>query len=66
MQLDPFIDARKLVNVFREYGEWLELIGVPDVGTLNEIIVGERMREVVLVSEALHEQRIARIAGRDY
>jgi len=63
MQLDPFMDARKLVNVFREYGEWLELIGVPDVGTLNEIIVGERMREVVLVSEALHEQRIARIAA---
>jgi uridine kinase len=63
MQLQPFIDARKLVNVFREYGEWLELIDVPDVGTLNEAIAGERMREVVLVSEALHEQRIARIAA---
>jgi uridine kinase len=63
MQLQPFMDARKLVNVFREYGEWLELIGVPDVGTLNEAIAGERMREVVLVSEALHEQRIARIAA---
>jgi len=63
MQLQPFTDARKLVNVFREYGEWLELIDVPDVGTLNEAIAGERMREVVLVSEALHEQRIARIAA---
>jgi len=63
MQLQPFMDARKLVNVFREYGEWLELIGTPDVGTLNEAIAGERMREVVLVSEALHEQRIARIAA---
>jgi len=63
MQLQSFIDARKLVNVFREYGEWLELIDVPDVGTLNEAIAGERMREVVLVSEALHEQRIARIAA---
>ena len=63
MQLQPFMDSRKLVNVFREYGEWLDLIGVPDVGTLNEAIAGERMREVVLVSEALHEQRIARIAA---
>ncbi|MBN1139336.1 MAG: nucleoside kinase [Anaerolineae bacterium] len=63
MQLQAFIDARKLVNVFREYGEWLDLIGVPDVGTLNEAIAGARMREVVLVSEALHEQRIARIAA---
>ena len=63
MQLQPFTDARKLVNVFREYGEWLELIGVPDVGMLNEAIAGERIREVVLVSEALHEQRVARIAA---
>ncbi len=62
MVLHPFMDYPKLVSVFREYGEWLELMGVPDVGGLNEAMVGERVREVVLVSEALHEQRIARIA----
>ncbi len=62
MVLHPFMDYPKLVSVFREYGDWLELIGVPDVGGLNEAMTGERVREVVLVSEALHEQRIARIA----
>jgi uridine kinase len=62
MVLHPFVDYPKLVGVFREYGEWLALMGVPDVGALNETIAGERVREVVLVSEALHEQRIARIA----
>jgi uridine kinase len=37
-------------------------MGIRDVGSLNESIAGERVREVVLVSEALHEQRVARIA----
>mgnify|MGYP000184110853 CR=1 FL=1 len=63
MYLHPFVDYPKLVKVFREYGDWLELMGIPDVGALNEAIAGERVREVVLVSEALHEQRVARIAA---
>jgi uridine kinase len=62
MQLQPFVDYPKLVTVFREYGEWMSLMGIRDVGRLNEVIAGERVREVVLVAEALHEQRLARIA----
>jgi uridine kinase len=62
MTLQPFVDYPKLVGVFREYGHWMELIGIRDVGALNEAISGERVREVVLVAEALHEQRVARIA----
>jgi uridine kinase len=62
MRLQPFQDYPKLVSVFREYGDWLALMGVRDVGALNEAIVGERVHEIVLVAEALHEQRVARIA----
>jgi uridine kinase len=62
MQLQPVVDYPKLVGVFREYGQWMELMGIRDVGALNEAIAGERVREVVLVAEALHEQRVARIA----
>jgi uridine kinase len=62
MELQPFVDYPKLVGVFREYGQWMELIGIGDVGALNEAMAGERVREVVLVAEALHEQRVARIA----
>lgn len=62
MQLQPIQDYPKLVSVFREYGEWMGLMGIRDVGCLNEAIAGERVREVVLVAEALHEQRVARIA----
>jgi len=62
MELQPFVDYPKLISVFREYGEWMELMGVRDVGSLNEAIAGGRVSELVLVAEALHEQRVARIA----
>jgi len=58
---DP-VEYPKLVAVYNEYGEWMEVMGIPDVGALNEANEVGRMREVILVSEALHEQRIARIA----
>lgn len=61
-RLQPFQDYPKLVAVFREYGEWMRLMQVEDVGGLNEAIANNRIREVILVSEALHEQRIAQIA----
>lgn len=62
LQLQPFTDYPKLFGVFRQYGEWLSLMGVEDVGSLNDAIAGARVREIVLVAEALHEQRVARIA----
>jgi uridine kinase len=57
------VEYPKLVAVYNEYGEWMDVMGIPDVGTLNEANETGRMREVILVSEALHEQRIARIAS---
>ncbi len=52
----------RLAGVFREYQDWLDLLHVGDVGGLNEAIKSGRMREVILVAEALHAQRIAEIA----
>jgi uridine kinase len=52
----------KLTAVFREYGEWLALLGVPDVAALNHALGNSRIREIAWVSEALHDQRIAEIA----
>ncbi len=52
----------QLIRVFREYGEWLRLLGVENVGEINEAVKQDKMREIVLVSEALHEHRIANIA----
>ena len=63
LDLQPFLEYPKLGAVFHEYGEWMQVIGVPDVGALNQTIESGRISEVVLVAEALHEKRIAQIAS---
>jgi len=55
-------DFPKLRATFREYGEWLGRLGLEDVGTLNDSIERGRIREIVLVAEAFHDQKIAEIA----
>jgi uridine kinase len=60
--LQPYRDYPKLIAVFREYGEWMNVVDVRDVGGLNEAFENGRVRELILVAEALHQQRIAQIA----
>jgi uridine kinase len=62
--LSPMPQYPKLIAAFRQYGEWLERLGIDSVGGLNDAIQEKRSREVILVSEALHEQNIAAIAGQ--
>jgi uridine kinase len=59
--LPTFVEAPKLSAVFKEYSEWMKVMGVGDVGGLNQAIECGRIREVILVAEALHERRIAQI-----
>jgi uridine kinase len=58
-QLSPMMTA-----VFREYGNWLHLLRIENVGQVNELIRAGRIKETILVSEALQERSIAQIAGR--
>ena len=60
--LQPLPGYPKLLTMFRQYGEWLERLGIDNVGALDDAICEGRTREVILVSEALHEQNIASIA----
>lgn len=62
-KLLPLPDYPKLLATFRQYGDWLDKLGISNVGALNDAIIADRAQEVVLVSEALHEQRIAEIAA---
>ncbi len=62
-ELLPMPDYPKLLATFREYGDWLEALGISDIGALDDAIANGRAREAVLVSEALHEGRISEIAA---
>jgi len=61
-QLQPIQQDPQLLSVFREYGQWLRLLGTESVGELNEIVACGELNKTILVSEALHEHRISDIA----
>lgn len=56
------LEYPKLLQSFRQYGDWLSRLNIDNVGSLNEAIQSGRAHELVLVSEALHEQNISDIA----
>jgi len=60
--IQPLRRFTGLRDVFVEYGRWLQLLGIPHVGALNEAVRDGRIRPLILVAEALHEKRIAEIA----
>ncbi|MEN6528859.1 MAG: TGS domain-containing protein [Anaerolineaceae bacterium] len=51
----------KLLSTFRQYGKWLERLGIDSVGSLNDSIQAGNIREIILVSEALHDLQISDI-----
>jgi uridine kinase len=57
-------ESPELDLVFYQYAEWLRRLDVADVSALNETIESGRIREVILVSEALHEQQVVDIAAK--
>ncbi len=61
-RLESITRYPKLLAAFRQYGDWLARLGIDNVGALNDAIQAGRVHELVLVSEALHEQHIAEIA----
>lgn len=61
-QLEPMGDYPKLLSAFRQYGDWLKALNIDNVGALNEAIEAGRADEIVLVSEAFHEQHFAVVA----
>lgn len=62
-KLSPMPSYPQLLTTFRQYGQWLETLGIQSVGALNDAIQEGRTNEVILVSEALHTQQISRIAS---
>ena len=62
--LPPFMEQKKLFKVFIEYKKWVRILGVENVGALNDIIRAGEIGDLIRVSEALHEKKIAEIADK--
>lgn len=54
----------KLFNVFAEYTQWIRILGVDDIGHLNERVRTGQINDFIRIAEALHEKRIAQIADQ--
>lgn len=61
-QLVKVVDQPKLFEIFKEYKKWLEIIGVPHMGQLNQLVLDGEEGDIIKVSEALQEKKVARIA----
>lgn len=62
LQLSVYSEQHKLFRVYYEYKDWVTLMGVSDVCSLNEVISSGETNDLIRVAEALHEKKIAAIA----
>jgi len=61
-KLKNVVKKNKLFEIIQEFKEWVEIIGVPNVGRLNEITMSGQIGDIIKVSEALQEKKLACIA----
>ncbi len=61
-KMPPFRDQKKLFCVFEEYERWGEILGVADIVSLNNRIEKGEISDLIKITEALHEKKIAQIA----
>lgn len=60
--LGEMIQQDKMLEVFKEHNRWHDIMGVRTVGDINKACLKGHATELIHVSEALQEKKIARIA----
>ena len=63
-QLPEFKELKKLSKIFKEANDWGNILDLGYVGSLNEKIIDGSIEDVIRISEALHEKKIANIADK--
>jgi uridine kinase len=64
--LEPIIQQDKMFDIFQEYKNWGQIVGVKSIGNINEQVLNKNSGELIKISEALHEKKIAQIADMIY
>ena len=62
--LDMKVHWEKMYDIFHEYHQWVDIMGVPTVGHLNEKFLAGDTGELIKIAEAFHEKKIAAIADQ--
>lgn len=68
-RLEDFVQQDKMFEIFKEFVGWNKLLRIGNVGEFNKACKNNRSFEMIKLSEALHEKKVAQIAdmivGRD-
>lgn len=62
-EVQSYMKLDKLFGIFQEHKDWAEILNVPNVANLNETTMSGQNGDIIKVSEALHEKKIAEIAN---
>lgn len=63
-EIPAFEDDKKLYSAFGEANKWQKLLDVPYLQALNEKIKNGGAKDLIMLSEALHEKKVAEIADK--
>lgn len=63
-QLGELIRQDKMFEIFKEHHRWQDILGVSTVGDFNEAVAHGASTDLINISEALQEKKIAQIADR--
>lgn len=61
-ELRPIVQQNKMFDIFQEFKTWGDIIGVGSIGSINKQVIEKHSGELIKISEALHEKKIAEIA----
>ena len=63
-KISPNISLDKMFDIFHEYQQWIDIMGVSTVGELNRRVLEGDASELIKIAEAFHENKIASIARK--
>lgn len=58
----PIEPQEKMLNAFKEYLTFNQIIGLSNIGDLNKAVETRQATDLIKVAEALHEKKIGKIA----
>ena len=61
-ELGELVHQDKMFGIFKEHHQWQDIINLRTIGDLNEVIGNGHSSQLIQVSEALQEKKIAQIA----
>lgn len=63
-ELQPFYNQQRLYEIFNEAERWGQILELSNICQLNDLIAQSSISDIIKISEALHEKKIAAIADK--